>query len=85
MAVVAQIIHRFFQLVLLIVLIDVVLSYFVSPYNKIRMFLDRLVNPMLAPIRRFVRPIGGLDLSPIILLILIQVVDYILTSILLSL
>lgn len=34
--------------------------------------LDRLLEPLLAPIRRFLPSVGGLDLSPVILIILVQ-------------
>lgn len=35
--------------------------------------LSRLIGPMLAPLRRWVPPIGGLDLTPMLLLLLLQV------------
>lgn len=76
-----QIIRFVAQVLTLIVLIDVVLSYFMSPYSTVRRVLDRIVEPMLAPIRKVVPTIGMLDISPIILLILIQVVAYILEQI----
>ena len=47
--------------------------------------LDRIVNPMLNPIRRVIPPLGGLDLSPIVLLILVQVLGSVLTNFLLAL
>ena len=62
----------------------IVLSYIVMfgrvsidhPVRKLYEFLNRLVEPMLAPIRRLVPPvrIGGasLDLSPLILIVGIQ-------------
>ena len=34
-------------------------------------FLDSVVNPLLAPFRRFLPSFGGMDFSPIILFILI--------------
>lgn len=34
--------------------------------------LDMVVSPILAPFRRIIPPMGGLDISPIIVLILIQ-------------
>ena len=47
------------------------------PLGKIQMFLDRIIYPVILPIRRVVPPIriggGALDLSPIILLIGIQI------------
>jgi YggT family protein len=41
--------------------------------------LDRVTVPILQPIRRIVPPFGGLDLSPLILLLLI---DYVIRPIL---
>ncbi len=73
-----QIIGFVAQVLTIVVLIDVVISYFMSPFSPIRMVLDRVVGPMLAPIRRVVPTIGMVDISPIILLILIQVVASIL-------
>lgn len=35
--------------------------------------IERLVAPLLAPIRRFVPLVGGVDLSPLVLLLLLQV------------
>ncbi|GGE27898.1 YggT family protein [Agaricicola taiwanensis] len=34
--------------------------------------LYRLTEPMLAPIRRFLPTLGGIDLSPLVLLVLIR-------------
>lgn len=35
--------------------------------------LFRLTEPVLAPVRNFLPPMGGIDLSPIVVLILLQV------------
>jgi YggT family protein len=35
-------------------------------------FLDAVVNPMLRPLQRVIPILGGVDISPIILLLLIQ-------------
>lgn len=69
-------------LILLLVLAHVVLSYFMSPFHPIRAQIDRLVEPMLAPIRRVVPLVGMLDFSPIVLMILIQLLAYILKQVL---
>lgn len=34
--------------------------------------LDRVTSPILAPLRRFIPPLGGIDLTPIVALIVIQ-------------
>jgi YggT family protein len=67
------------------VLVSVILSYFMDPYHPVRRFLDRIVEPMLAPIRRIVPLIGMLDFSPLILIILIQLVGNLLRRLLLYL
>ncbi|MHB8112723.1 MAG: YggT family protein [Bellilinea sp.] len=77
-----NIIQTLSTVLLLAVLASVLLSYFLPPYNNIRVFLDRMVNPLLLPIRRLVPPLGTLDFSPIVLIILIQVVEWVLISVL---
>ena len=73
------------QLLVLLVVVSVILSYFMDPYHPIRRSIDSVVEPMLAPIRRVVPLIGVLDLSPLILIILIQLLSNILVSFLLTL
>lgn len=73
------------QLLVLLVIISVILSYFLDPYHPIRRSIDSVVQPMLAPIRRVVPLIGVLDLSPLILIILLQVVSNLLVRFLLTL
>ena len=73
------------QLLVLLVIVSVSLSYFMDPYHPIRRSIDSVVEPMLAPIRRVVPLIGVLDLSPLILIILIQVVANLLIRLLLTL
>ena len=71
-------------LLVLLILTYVVISYFMSPYQTFRMWVDRLVEPMLRPIRKVVPLIGMLDISPIILLLLVQFIGYILKQILVT-
>jgi YGGT family. len=71
-----------FRLLTVVIVIDVIVSYFLPPYNNVRIFLDRIVSPLLNPIRRIVPPIQMIDFSPIILLVLLQVVEYIIVRLL---
>lgn len=75
-------IHLAAQVITILVIVDVLLGYFMSPYQPVRQTMDRLVEPMLSPIRRVVPAVGMIDFSPIILVILIQVVEYLLIRIL---
>jgi YggT family protein len=52
----------------------VIVSWVLSPYHPVRETLDRIVEPLLMPIRRLLPYIGGLDFSPFVLLILIQLI-----------
>jgi YggT family protein len=48
-----------------------------DPYNPIVQVLGKLTEPLLRPLRKLVPPYKlGLDLSPLILLLLIQLVKY---------
>jgi YggT family protein len=66
--------------IILIVIADSLISFFLSPYHSLRVALDRIVNPMLAPIRRIVPLVGMLDLSPLILIILVEILARVLVS-----
>jgi YggT family protein len=85
MIVIADVIHWIFRLLILIIIIQAVLSFFVDPYNPVRRTLDRILNPLYAPIRRIIPPIANLDLSPLILIILLEIVDSLLYRLLISL
>lgn len=85
MIIIVQLIHLIAQIITILVIVQVVLSYFMSPFHPIRQAVDRFVEPMLAPIRRVLPPMGMLDFSPLVLIILVQIIDSILTRLLFSL
>jgi YggT family protein len=70
------------QTLLLIILIKILLSYFMDPFHPIRQSIDRLIEPMIRPIRQVVPIIGGFDFSPLILMILIEVITRLLLNLL---
>ena len=70
------IIRMLFNIINFIILVDIVLSFFMSPYHPIRSALDRIVNPMLNPIRRILPQTGMFDFSPIVLILLLQLLEY---------
>jgi YggT family protein len=73
------------QLLVLLVIVSVILSYFMDPYHPVRRAIDGVVEPMLSPIRRIVPLVGMLDFSPLILIILIQLLSNILIRVLIAL
>ena len=84
MVFIAYLINRIIQLLILVVIIQTILTYFLPPYNPIRQVLDRIVEPMLMPIRRVLPPLGMMDFSPLVLIILLEVIGSILQRFLLS-
>lgn len=60
---------------LVAILIYVILSWFGQrQYSAVGAVLGQLVEPLLEPVRRFIPPIAGLDLTPLLVLIVIQAV-----------
>lgn len=52
-----------------------VLSWFpISPYNPIAVFLVRITEPLLAPLRRLIPRAGVLDITPLIAILVLQFV-----------
>ena len=63
------------------VIIHVILGYFLSPYHPAREFTSRLFEPLLDPIRRILPQMGMLDFSPIVLIILVQLIETLLLQV----
>lgn len=84
MILLAQVINIIANIYVWIVIASILLSYFLDPYHPVRQGMDNLVRPLLDPIRRVVPPVGMLDFSPLVLIILIQVVSRLLTSFLIA-
>jgi len=71
----------FFTLLSLAILARVLLSWIrVSPYHPMVDFLYRVTEPILAPLRRAIPPLGMVDISPVIALLLLQIVQQILIA-----
>ena len=68
------------QVITILVLAKVILSYFMSPYHPIRETIDRIVNPFLEPIRRIMPSTGMIDFSPLVLLVLLQLLRRVVLS-----
>jgi len=78
MAIVGIILYRLIQLFTLLVVVDVLLSYFMDPYHPVKRTLDSVVEPFLRPIRRVVPPVGMMDFSPLVLIVALQIIGSIL-------
>lgn len=74
-----------FTLLTLAIFARAILSWFVrDPYNPLVYWLDRITDPILEPIRRFVPPIGMMDITPIIALFILQFLQAIIHNLILG-
>ena len=71
-----------FNLIFWVLVIRAILSWVSQGQNPIEAVMHQLSEPMLAPIRRIIPPMGGLDLSIIVLLIGLQAFQILLADIL---
>jgi len=78
---VADLLSLLVNVFLVAILIQVILSW-VNPgvHNTVSSLLWRLNEPLLGPARRLLPPISGLDLSPILVLVLLQLLKYLLVA-----
>ncbi|NQZ09335.1 MAG: YggT family protein [Algicola sp.] len=60
------------QLVTYVLILRAILSWVSQGNNPVEQVMHQLTEPMLAPIRRLLPPMGGFDLSILVLLILMQ-------------
>lgn len=74
-------ISTFVNVMSMLVMIYIIFSWVLDPYNKYRMMLERLVNTFLDPIRRFMPRTGMIDFSPLIFLLLLQFMETVALSI----
>jgi YggT family protein len=77
----ATLINVLAQLLSLVVIVYILSTWVFPPYNEFRRAIASIVEPMLAPIRRLIPPVGMFDFSAFIFLILVQVLASILTRV----
>jgi len=77
-----QLIYFISEALIILIIISVILSYVMDPYHAVRRWVDSIVQPLLMPIRRVVPPVAGLDFSPLVLIILIQLLANLLVRLL---
>src|ERR1700758_4753171 len=75
------VLHYLLQAVIWIIIANAIVSWLIA-FDVINMrnatarsivrFLDSVTRPLLRPFRRFIPPLGGIDVTPVILIILLQ-------------
>ena len=64
-----------FKLYILVMIVYAVVSWVPSLRGRWTDYVAMLVEPVLGPVRRIIPPLGGIDLSFLIVIIVIQLVD----------
>jgi len=72
------------ELLILALIIRTLLSWFsgISALQPVARFFNKVTDPLIEPIRRIVPPVGGIDFSPFVALVLIWLVESLLLSVL---
>jgi YggT family protein len=68
-------IHIILNVYLLLMLVYALVSWVPSLRGRWSDVVARLVEPVLVPVRRIIPPIGGLDLSFLVVILIIQYVN----------
>jgi YggT family protein len=88
---VLSLINLLFRILSILILVDVLGSWVLAArvqlpdaiYNILAL-IHRIISPIMEPIRRVIPPLGGLDMSPIIALVALQVIQQLLASVLMG-
>ena len=78
------VVHLLIQAVIWVVIANAIVSWLIA-FDVINMrnatarqvvrFLDSVTRPILRPFRRFIPPLGGIDVTPVILIIILEAAD----------
>jgi YggT family protein len=71
------VLHWALYLLVALVIVNAIFSL-VNPHAPLAPTFDVLTRPMLAPLRRVIPPVGGFDLSPLVLILGAQVLLFLL-------
>lgn len=59
----------------LFLVLSVLLPMILPVGNALRDGIERITEPILRPFRKFIKPVGGFDLSPLVLLLLMYLIE----------
>ena len=71
-----------FNLLSLAILARMIISWLrIDPYHPVVLFINRVTDPFLRPLRDVIPPLGMIDITPIVALIILQLLEGILLGI----
>lgn len=74
------IVSALFQALYWLIFARIILSFLAvfmrfDPHHPIMRFIHEITEPIMAPFRRLIPPIGGMDFSPIVLFLVLNLVE----------
>lgn len=72
-------INIFFRAAVFLLFLYVLFSMLLSGDHPVRMGISRIVEPILGPFRRIMKPINGIDFSPVLAMSVIYLIEWLLT------
>jgi len=75
-----MIVSALFQAIYWLIFARIILSFLVAfirldPHHPIIRFINEITEPIMAPFRRFIPPIGGMDFSPIVVFLVLNLLE----------
>lgn len=67
-----EVANQLLNMMFWLIIIQAVLSWFIQGHNPNTVIFEQLTRPILAPFQRWVPPVSGIDLSPIIAILAIK-------------
>ncbi len=78
---IVRLVSAILQLFVFLIVARAIGSFFIRDWSTgIARFLWDVTEPVLAPVRRLLPPFGGIDFSPLVVIILLQVLNGFLQS-----
>jgi YggT family protein len=84
MEILLKINYWFFELLIWTIIIRVLLDWFGRPQNAFTNFVYSIADPILNSFRRFNLRIGVIDITPVVIIILLNILSGVIRSLLLS-
>ena len=73
----AELLRMVFEIYALILIVRVLITWVnPDPFNPVVQFLSRMTDPVLEPLRRVIPPLGPIDISPIVALLILQALQH---------
>ncbi|MEK7812248.1 MAG: YggT family protein [Candidatus Desantisbacteria bacterium] len=82
----AMLMGMIFKLIYFVLVVRMLLSWVnPDPYNQMVRIIYRVTEPILAPFRRIIPPMGMIDISPIVVFLLLSFIEKFVVGVLLQL